>query len=184
MIYADKLIDIIKVLEEDGLVLMPTDTLWSIAISLKSNVGFARLNNIVTSSYYPIVIVKDLVQIKRYIPRFHPRVETLMSVYERPLTIIKPNVGAIAGIMPNCNASKIGFHVTLDDFTKTIIDLLGNPLLVYKIPISHQANGQSFADIPDSYLNAVSYVCKHRRSDVFEDGVSAGYDSEGNLIFE
>jgi tRNA A37 threonylcarbamoyladenosine synthetase subunit TsaC/SUA5/YrdC len=184
MIYADKLIDIIQVLEDDGLVLMPTDTLWSIAVSMKSNVGFARLNNIVTPSYYPIIIVKDLMDIKRYIPRFHPRVETLMSIYERPLTITKPNVGAIASILPDCTASKIGFHVAMDDFTKRIIDLLGNPLLVFKIPTRSQADDQSFNDIPEAYLSAVSYVCKHRQADVLADGVAAGYDSEGNLIFE
>lgn len=184
MIYADKLIDIIKVLEEGGLVLMPTDTLWSIATSLNSEIGFSKLNALLPLSTYPIVVVKELDEIKQFIPRLHPRVETLMSIYERPLTIVKPNVGSIATKIPSCNANKIGFHVTMDDFTKRIIELLGNPLLIYKIPSLHHSNQQKFNDLPLQSLVDISYICKHRQEDALEDGVAAGYDSEGNLTFE
>lgn len=184
MIYADKLIDIINILEDDGLILMPTDTLWSIAVSLNSGVGFSRLSSLMSSSTYPIIVVKDLMEIKQFLPRLHPRVETLMSIYERPLTIVKPNVGAVTSLLPSCKSNKIGFHVTMDEFTKRIIDLLGNPLLMCKIPPLNHSDQQRFNDLSIENLDAVSYVCKHRQDDAFEDGVTAGYDSEGNLIFE
>ena len=76
-------------------------------------------------------------------------------------------------------------EVTCDTFSKTIIDLLGVPIVSTSANISNQPFPLSYDDIDPEILQDADYVCLHNRSnkDVKKPSIIASYDKKGELIF-
>ncbi|HMS68841.1 MAG TPA: threonylcarbamoyl-AMP synthase, partial [Saprospiraceae bacterium] len=66
MLFADKIIDIINVLENDGVILLPTDTIWSVACSLKSEFGLRKIQSIINIDESPAICVSSIEDLKNY----------------------------------------------------------------------------------------------------------------------
>ena len=74
-----------SVLENEGLLLLPTDALWCIACLADDPVALERLRRIqrYQQGQQMEILFSSLDMLKRYAPQLHPRLETLLAYHYR-----------------------------------------------------------------------------------------------------
>ncbi|MFT6333886.1 MAG: L-threonylcarbamoyladenylate synthase [Halioglobus sp.] len=186
MLFDDKLSDIIKTLESDGVLLHATDTIWGLACSSLSEKGLDKIYNIKNrDKNKPILMLVDSVEmIKKHVPHIHPRIETLLLFHKKPLTIVYPNVIRLPLFSLAGNGSA-AIRITADPFTNQIIKLLGCPLMSTSANISNDPFAQSFREVSQEILNKVDFISKHRKDEKLngKPSVMIDYNGEGEISF-
>jgi L-threonylcarbamoyladenylate synthase len=186
MVFADKMHDVIRVLENDGVIVYPTDTIWGLGCSVFSQKGIESIHTIKgRRSNKPFVVLCSSIKMaKSYVESMHPRIETLLFYHSQPLTIVYPQARELPEFAIAEDGS-VAIRITQDEFSKTIIDLLGNPIVSTSANVSGEPFPKSFDDINPNILNQADYVCFHKRHIKANTGPSvvASYDKKGELIF-
>ncbi len=186
MVFDDKMHDIIGVLENDGVILYPTDTIWGLGCNVFSEKGLNRIYNIKGRKPEKpfLLLASSIAMVKQYVDRMHPRIETLLVYHKKPLSIIYPKSKNLPPYAISSDGS-VGIRITNDPFSKTVIDLLGNPIISTSANLSGQPFPESFSDINQEVVDQVDYVCRHKREIVEKNSPSiiASYDKKGELIF-
>jgi L-threonylcarbamoyladenylate synthase len=146
----DDISEIVRILEEGGIICYPTDTIWGLGCDA-TNVGY-------------VLLVSDLPMLKTYVPKIHPRIETLLAYHKRPLTVIyERNIG----LPPEAKApdGSAAIRIPVDEFCQTLVGLFGKPIVSTSANISGQPFPTTFGTISSDVLGAVDYVVKHRQED-------------------
>lgn len=162
----DDISDIVRILNDDGIICYPTDTIWGIGCDATNEVAIARISNLKgrppEKGY--ILLVDSIEMLKRHVPKVHPRLETLLAYHQRPLTVIYDrSVGLPASV--KAPDGSIGIRVVQDEFCRTLIAALGKPLLSTSANRSGQAFPPTFGAISSDILSNVDYVVKYRQDD-------------------
>ena len=91
---------VLHTLKDDGLLLLPTDTLWSVGCDATNQVALKRLTRLVQTPYAGAVeiLVDSVTMLKKYVLELHPRIETLLCHHVRPLTILMEGTGQPQGV--------------------------------------------------------------------------------------
>ena len=121
---------ILTTLENGGLLLYPTDTIWTIGCDATNE---EAINRVFALKHWDhsepfVLLVSSIGMLKDYVERIHPRVETLLVFHERPLTIIYDR----AKQLPKNALAKDGsvaLRVTKDEFCRSLIENFGKPLV-------------------------------------------------------
>lgn len=147
----------------EKLVLFSTDTVWSIGCLLDAEEARHKLQQLAASSResIPEILFASVQQLKEYIPGLHPRLETLLHVHQRPLTLQVPAPAAI----PASQDDMIAVRVVKDHYCGELLRTLDQP--VYSIP-AFTAEGTTaghFGQVSSDILSAVDYVDKFRQTD-------------------
>ena len=186
MLFDDKLSDIIRTLESDGVLLHATDTVWGLACSALSKKGIDKIYNIKNRDINkPILMLVDSVEmIKKHVPHIHPRIETLLLFHKKPLTVVYPNVIKL----PKFSLAKNGsaaIRIISDPFTNHIIKLLGCPLMSTSANISDEPFAQSFSEVSSEILGKVDFISKHRKNEKLKGSPSVmiEYNDIGEINF-
>ena len=186
MVFADKMNEIISELENNGVILFPSDTTWMMGASIKSSKALQIIDNLKNdiSKYPHTIMFSDLDMMKEYVPNLHPRIETLLTFHQKPLSIIESNWAKIPAHITSDHKT-ICFHLVRDIFVQTVITLLDHPMVVSSIRKENLEFVNKFEDIPVVYLKQANYVCKHKRQYgvIGDPSVVASYDKDGNLNF-
>lgn len=161
-------------LQCEGLLLIPTDTVWSIACDATDRVAIERLRRLGKPSYYrPIeILFADLDQLKAYVDRLHPRLETLLVHHLRPLTIITERALGLPDrvLMPG---GALAARLTQDDYCRQLIEALGRPLATLPAaPDEHLPPPAGFGFIRSDVIENVDYVARYRQKDRQADELS------------
>ena len=123
---------IIKILNNDGLIVIPTDTIYAFATSIKSKKGLERLakiKNIKLKKANFSLICQDLKEISRYTKPFHRKTfKTLKNALPGPFTFILNANNNISKIF-NSNKKEIGIRIPNHKFIRTLIKELNHPLI-------------------------------------------------------
>lgn len=186
MLFDDKLSDIIKTLESDGLLLHPTDTVWGLACSPLSSIAIDKIYDLKQRerSKPMLMLVDSLDMLKRYVPHIHPRIETLHHFHKKPLTVVYPNVQKLPQFALADNGSA-AIRIIEDPYCKAIIQMLGSPLISTSANISDKPFPKSFYNISKDIINGVDFVAMHKRN-LKLDGkpsVMISYNDEGEINF-
>ena len=186
MVFADKMHDIIEVLENDGVIIYPTDTIWGLGCNVFSQKAIEKIYKIkerVPDNPF-VLLVSSIDMAKNYIERIHPRIETLLSYHEHPLTVVFPKAKNLPSFATAKNGS-VAMRITNEIFSKTVIDLLGFPLVSTSANISGRPFPNCFEEIEPDLLEKVDYICKHGRNnpDLASPSVIITYKEDGELIF-
>lgn len=123
---------IIDILNNDGLIVVPTDTIYAFAASIKSKKGIERLakikNEKVKRSNFSL-ICKDLSNISKYTkPIDRKTFRTLKSTLPGPFTFILNANNSVSKIFQT-NKKEIGIRVPDHKFIKTLVEELNHPLV-------------------------------------------------------
>ena len=123
---------IIDILNNDGLIIVPTDTIYAFAASIKSKKGIERLakikNEKVKRSNFSL-ICKDLSNISKYTkPIDRKTFRTLKSTLPGPFTFILNANNSVSKIFQT-NKKEIGIRVPDHKFIKTLVEQLNHPLV-------------------------------------------------------
>ncbi|MBK8956176.1 MAG: threonylcarbamoyl-AMP synthase [Saprospiraceae bacterium] len=173
-----------NLLKQGKTLLYPTDTIWGIGCSIAFPDAILKIYEIKGRDVQksPILLVSSLEMLNRYIVRIHPRIDTLLSLHERPLTVIYPKTKDLPDLVLAQDGS-VAMRICKDPFCKAMIELTNEPLISTSANLSGQLSPGKFDEISDEIKQKVDYVVKHRQNDR-EYGLASTiirYDPEGEI---
>ena len=123
---------IIKILDNDGLIVIPTDTIYAFATSIKSKKGLERLakiKNIKLKKTNFSLMCQDLKEISKYTKPFDRKTfKTLKNTLPGPFTFILNANNNVSKIF-NSNKKEIGIRIPNHRFIRTLVEELNHPLI-------------------------------------------------------
>ncbi len=176
----------IRALNENGVILYPTDTVWGLGCRFDSEAGYEKLRQIKQrpENQAFIMLVGSVKQLKEYVSYIHPRIETLLHYHERPLTIVYKRH---RNIPKHCLADDgtVAIRVVKDRFCQELTQILGCPITSTSANKKGQPTPAHFGEIQSDILSKADFVFDYKRSKSHkgEPSVIAGFNKKGDLIF-
>ena len=155
----------------EKLALFPTDTVWSVGCLLTSSSARQTMHQLAAGrSFTPEILFSSLRALKEWVPDLHPRLETLLYVHQRPLTLVldqAPKLCASAHLK-----TPIAVRIVQDDYCRLLLAQTEEP--VYSMPAftAHQGIATHFGQISSDILSQVDYVDKYRQADTYPGSLS------------
>lgn len=178
--------ELVKTLAGGGVALFPTDTIWGLGCNAMNPRAVERIFEIKGRPRdKPVPILADSVEmVKEYVSSIHPRVETLITLHQRPLTIVYPANQKLPGMLLSTKRT-IAIRIPEDDYCRTMIRLLGSPVVATSANFSGDPFPKGFGEISSNVIKQVDYVAKYRRNEktTGEPSVVATYNKRGQLSF-
>lgn len=151
------------VLENEGLLLLPTDALWCVACLADDPVAIERLKRLKRGQGETTfeILFSSLEMLKEHAPRLHPRLETLLSFHFRPLTILTE-----AGPHIRSNSlqadGRMAARVVRDQYCQGLIKMMGRPLATTVAHFDNSPYPDHFGRVRSDIIGSVDYVAKYR----------------------
>jgi L-threonylcarbamoyladenylate synthase len=149
----------VEVLEREGTILYPTDTVWGIGCDATSQKAVEKIYHLKkrVESKSLIILLADMKDIATYVETFPGIARDLMKNVERPLTIIYPNAKNIAkNVIAKDNS--IAIRIVKNEFCKKLIQAFGKPIISSSANISGEPTPVVFKFISKEIINHVDYV--------------------------
>jgi L-threonylcarbamoyladenylate synthase len=156
----------LTVIENNGLILCPTDTLWSIACDATDPVAILRLLRLKPNTHANTfeILVDSIEMLKEYVEHLHPRVETLLSYHIRPLTVVFDKSRNLPEPILNFDGS-IGVRIVQDDFCRNLINEMNHPLVATFAHLNGNPLPVHFGAVSSDVIEAVDFVVRYRQND-------------------
>lgn len=162
----DDISEIVQLLKNGKIICYPTDTIWGIGCDPMYEPSVERLN--IIKGHAPeqgyILLVSSIEMLKKYVPKLHPRLETLLMHHTRPLTMIYPESSGLPAWVKSKNGS-VAIRVASDEFCQTLIEEFGGPIISTAAARFGEPMPATFGGISSEILVAVDYVVKYRQDD-------------------
>ncbi len=157
----------IKVLQNGGLILYPTDTIWGIGCDATNEDAVAKIYKLKKRADEKSMIVllaaeKDLLQ---YVTQPPPDIFDYLKEVSKPTTVIYESAINLADNLINKDGS-IAIRIVKDEFCKQLIKRFRKPIVSTSANISSFASPLNFNAIDTAIKNGVDYIVQHRRDDV------------------
>jgi len=182
----DNLSQIVDILTDSGLILYPTDTVWGIGCNACDPVAVERVFQLKERdrSQKFVLLVHNMDMLRQYVKEVHPRLDTLLSFHERPLTVVYNR----AKNLPNnavADDGSIAIRVVRDPFCKALIGTFGKPLIATTANVSDTPCSTHFGEISSTILQGVDYVARHRQHEKTpsEPSIIVRVSGRGDLDF-
>ncbi|MBK9109134.1 MAG: threonylcarbamoyl-AMP synthase [Saprospiraceae bacterium] len=183
--YFEEAIETAQLLSTGKIILYPTDTIWGLGCSIHFKNSISRIYEIKGRDIQksPILLVSSLEMLNRYIHRIHPRIDTLLSYHQRPLTVIFPKTKDLPDEVLASDGS-VAIRICQDPFCKIMIEALNAPILSTSANLSNEPSPRIFTEISESIKQNVDYIVRHRQNEMTEGVASTiiRYDKDGEII--
>ncbi len=156
----------IRVMQEGGVILYPTDTVWGLGCDALNEVGVDKIFAIKQrpKEKSMIVLLADARDILQYVAAPPPDIIAIVEGFERPTTVIYEHALGFADNVVNADGS-IAIRVTSDPFCKALIKRLRRPIVSTSANISGAPTPAIYSMIDSVVVSGVDYVVKHRQHD-------------------
>lgn len=153
-------------LENGGIILYPTDTIWGIGCDATNAEAVEKVYALKQRDRSKpfILLVSSIDMLRKYVERVHPRVETLLVYHERPLTIIYDQPVNLPRNVLAPDGS-IGIRIVKDEYCRQLIERFGRPIVSTSANISDEPFPSHFGEISSAVIIGVDHVVKHRQMD-------------------
>ena len=180
-----KILAAASALKEGKIVLIQTQTLWSLICLLDDEKSIERLLSFKRDNlHFNYECLVDSIELfKHYVPDLSPRVETLLSFHSRPLSILLTTDHLPEYI--RLLSSKIAFRMDNSVGIGAIIQLVNQGLWATSAFISHEIKANAF-DLIDESVKALAdeiVELKNYKNISGEEAVLVELDEEDNLEF-
>lgn len=162
----DDISEIARILETGGIICYPTDTIWGIGCDSANEEAVRRISELKGNQPERgyVLLVSDIDMLKRFVPRVHPRLETLLSFHSRPLTIVYDKSTNLPAAVKAPDGS-VAIRVVQDEFCKELINAFGRPIVSTSANVGGQPWPPTYGAISSEILGGVDYVVKYRQDD-------------------
>jgi L-threonylcarbamoyladenylate synthase len=180
-----KILSAAAALKEGKIVLIQTQTVWSLICLLDDDKSIERLLSFKRDNFHfnYECLVNSIEQFKHYVPDLSPRVETLLSFHSRPLSILL-TTNRLPVSIANLS-SKIAFRMDNSVGISTIIQLVNQGLWATSAFIGAEIKGNTL-DVIDESTKALAdeiVELKNSKNITGEEAVLVELDEEDNLEF-
>lgn len=159
----------LKVLENQQILLYPTDTVWGIGCDATNEKTVAEIFKIKqrSESKSLIILVDGITMLKKYIPKISQNILTLLTNTTNPTTIIYSNpVGLAKNVVAKDNT--VAIRIVQSEFCNQLISSFGKPIVSTSANISGNPTPKSFKEIGQPILDSVDYIVNLQREEVNE----------------
>ena len=184
---SDDLNTALSVLQQGGVILYPTDTVWGIGCDATNEAAVRRVFRIKQrdDSKALILLLDSPDSLRQYVP-LDCLSDKLFAGLARPTTIIYPKVRNVPAFLKAEDGS-VAIRLTKEPFSHDLCAALQRPLVSTSANISGQPTPQCFGQIDPQILGAVDYVCRYRQDDTAHVQPSTilrlNNDDEGSISF-
>lgn len=173
-------------LQQGGIILYPTDTIWSIGCDATNTRAIEKVYHIKQkpNAKGVEILVNSLQMLRDYVVHLHPKLETLLVYHTRPLTVVfdKPR-----NLPPNAIApdGTVAIRVVQDEFCRSLITELGKPLLASFASTHEGTFPVNFGVISSEIIEQVEFVVKYRQNEkmMHEPSVMVKLTKRDELVF-
>ena len=154
----------LSALEAGELVAYPTDTIWGIGCDATNAEAVARVLAFKRrdGGQGLISLVDGLDMLRRYVPVLHPRLQTVLELHTRPLTMIYPDVDGLAPGVAAADGSA-AIRIAKDPYLQALISKFGRPIISTSANAPGGEPPSHFGAISSDVLQAVDHVAKYRQ---------------------
>ena len=158
----------LNVLNNGGIILYPTDTVWGIGCDATNKISVQRVFAIKqrNESRAILTLVNGFSMLEKYVKHSSSitTAKQIMETHNRPVTFIYPMANCLA---PNLIAEdgSIGIRIVQDPFCQQLIAEFGKPIVSTSANISGKPTPATFDDIQEEIKTAVDYVVRWKQND-------------------
>jgi L-threonylcarbamoyladenylate synthase len=173
----------IETLNNGGVILYPTDTIWGIGCDATNKEAVAKIYALKQRDEKKsmIILLDNEFDIAKYCKAPNAKIKALITDTERPLTIIYPKAKNLAENLINEDGT-IAIRIVKDVFCETLIQAFGKPIVSTSANISGAISANNFTGISTEIKTGVDYVVAHRQEDTTIAKASKIVKWEGNEI--
>ncbi len=155
----DEVAKALKVIQEGGIILYPTDTIWGIGCDASNTEAIKKIFRLKQrdEAKSMIILLDTENKLESYVQEVNPLAYDLIEYAENPLTLVMPGAKNLspAVIAPDGSAA---IRVCNHDFCKQLIQRLRKPLVSTSANISGKPSPQYFSQIDQEVIDGVDYV--------------------------
>jgi len=159
----------IKTMEQGGIILYPTDTIWGIGCDATNGLAAEK---IIALKQRPleksfVVLVASERDVLRYVAAPDLAVFDYLKKAERPTTVIYEHA---LGLADNVIAEdgSVAIRICRDEFCKHLIKRLRKPIVSTSANLSGEPSPVSFREINELIIRDVDYVVQYRQKNVLK----------------
>ncbi len=154
-------------MNEGGVILYPTDTIWGIGCDATNEEAVRRVYEIKqrSDSKAMLVLVDSPVKVDFYVQDVPEVAWDLIEVADKPLTIIYSGARNLA---PNLIAEdgSVGIRVTNEEFSKRLCQQFRKAIVSTSANISGQPSPANYSEITEELKSMVDYVVGYRQEEM------------------
>lgn len=156
----------LEVLQNGGVILYPTDTIWGIGCDACNEEAVKRIYEIKKriDSKSMLVLIENAALLERYVDEVPEIAYDLIELTDKPLTIIYDGAKNLAKNLIAEDGS-IGIRITTEAFSSDLIRRFKRPVVSTSANISGKPSPACFDEISQEIVDAVDYVVKYRQDD-------------------
>lgn len=156
----------IDVLNQGGLILYPTDTIWGIGCDATNSTAVKKVYTLKqrTDTKTMLVLLNNANRLTQYIENVPEMAWELIEVSDKPLTIIYPGAKNISTNLISDDGS-IGIRIVKEKFCDMLIQQFKKPIVSTSANISGKPSPAIFQQIAEEIKSGVDYIVKYRQED-------------------
>jgi L-threonylcarbamoyladenylate synthase len=155
----DEVAKAFKILQEGGIILYPTDTIWGIGCDATNTEAVQKIYQLKQrdEAKSMIILLDTENKLESYVSEVNPLAYDLIEYAENPLTLVMPGAKNISTALIAADGS-IAIRVTSNQFCQQLIQRLRKPLVSTSANISGKPSPQYFSQIDQEIIDGVDYV--------------------------
>ncbi|KAA4688899.1 MULTISPECIES: L-threonylcarbamoyladenylate synthase [Bacteroides] len=156
-----------QVMNEGGVILYPTDTIWGIGCDATNEEAVRRVYQIKqrSDSKAMLVLVDSPVKVDFYVQDVPEVAWDLIEVADKPLTIIYSGARNLASNLIAEDGS-VGIRVTNEEFSKRLCQQFRKAIVSTSANISGQPSPANYSEITEELKSMVDYVVGYRQEEM------------------
>ncbi len=164
MLEKDNIEEVADILIDGGVICYPTDTVWGIGCDATRVNAIQRIKSIKGRKHKNgfIILVDSIERLKKYVEELHPRIETLLEMHVRPLTIIYPKAKNLPQEVCGADGS-VAIRIVDCALCQDLIAKIDAPLVSTSANLTGAPYPKIFGEISSEIIEQVDYVSKERR---------------------
>ncbi len=155
-----------KVLQEGGIILYPTDTVWGIGCDATNPEAVKKVYELKRreDSKAMLVLVDSPVKIDFYVDQAPEIAFDLIDLATKPLTVIYPNARNLAENLIAEDGS-VGIRITKERFSHGLCKFFRKAIVSTSANVSGMPTPAIFSEISEDIKNGVDYIVNFRQDE-------------------
>jgi len=165
----EEIAEAVKILNEGGIILYPTDTVWGLGCDATNEKAVERIYELKKRSDAKslVTLAYDMNMIDRYVKEVPSMAETLAELSDKPLTIIYPGAEGLASNV-TAEDSSAAIRIPKSEFCLQLLSRFRKPLVSTSANVSGEATPSCYEDISGEIISGADWCA----DPIYEEGTT------------